>query len=128
MIERASGALLSIRQVDGESHLDLKMANFATLKSSITMEINMLKNQHPSHPGEILNEIYLSQLGWSQTKLAEKLGCAHRKVNEIINGKRAISPDFALDLESVLEVEAEMWVRLQAEFDLYQARKKRDAA
>ena len=92
------------------------------------MEINMLKNQHPSHPGEILSEIYLSQLGWSQTKLAEELGCAHRKVNEIINGKRSISPDFALDLELVLKTEAEMWVRLQAEFDLYQARKKRNAA
>lgn len=88
----------------------------------------MLKNPYPSHPGEILSEIYLSQLGWSQTKLAEELGCAHRKVNEIVNGKRAISPEFALDLESVLNTEAEMWVRLQAEFDLHQARKKREAA
>jgi addiction module HigA family antidote len=92
------------------------------------MEIDMLKNPHPSHPGAILSEVYLSQLGWSQTKLAEKLGCAHRKVNEIINGKRSISPDFALDLEKALSTEAEMWVRLQAEFDLYQARKKREAA
>ena len=88
----------------------------------------MLKNPHSVHPGEILNEIYLSQLGWTQTKLAEELGCAHRKVNEIINGKRSISPDFALDLERVLDTEAEMWVRLQAEYDLDQARKKRDVA
>ena len=64
----------------------------------------------------------------SQPRLAEELGCAHRKVNEIVNGKRAISPEFALDLEAVLNTEAEMWVRLQAEFDLHQARKKRDAA
>ena len=92
------------------------------------MEVNMLRNQSPSHPGEILNEIYLSQLNWSQTKLAEEIGCAHRKVNEIINGKRSISPEFALDLENVLGTEAEMWVRLQAEFDLYQARKKRATA
>ncbi len=88
----------------------------------------MLKNKYPSHPGGILSEIYLTQLNWSQTKLAEELGCAHRKVNEIVNGKRAISPEFALDLERVLKTEAEMWVRLQAEFDLYQARKKREAA
>ena len=87
----------------------------------------MLKNQCPSHPGEILIEVYLAQLKWSQKKLAEEIGCTHRKVNEIINGKRSISPEFALDLESVLGTEAEMWVRLQAEFDLYQARKKRDA-
>ena len=88
----------------------------------------MLKNPNPSHPGVILSEVYLSQLGWSQTKLAEELGCAHRKVNEIVNGKRSISPDFALDLEKVLKTEAEMWVRLQAEFDLHQARRKRKAA
>lgn len=88
----------------------------------------MQKNPHPAHPGEILSEIYLSQLGWTQTKLAEEIGCAHRKVNEIINGKRSITPDFALDLESVLDTEAEMWVRLQSEFDLHRARKKRGAA
>ncbi len=88
----------------------------------------MLKNLHPVHPGEILSEIYLSQLGWTQTKLAEEIGCAHRKVNEIINGKRSISPDFALELERVLGTEAEMWVRLQAEYDVDQARKKRDVA
>ena len=88
----------------------------------------MLKNPYPSHPGKILAEVYLSQLCWSQTKLAEELGCAHRKVNEIVNGKRSISPDFALDLEQVLGTEPEMWVRLQAEFDLHKAREKRDAA
>jgi len=92
------------------------------------METDMLKNPYPSHPGTILSEVYLSQLGWSQTRLAEELGCAHRKVNEIINGKRSISPDFALDLEKALKTEAEMWVRLQAEFDLYQARRKRKVA
>ena len=92
------------------------------------MGANMLKNPYPSHPGEILSGIYLSQMGWSQTRLAEELGCAHRKVNEIVNGKRAISPEFALDLEAVLNTEAEMWVRLQAEFDLHRARKNRDAA
>jgi antitoxin HigA-1 len=56
------------------------------------------------------------------------IGCAHRKINEIVNGKRGISPDFALDLEKILDTEAEMWVRIQAEYDLDQARKKRDAA
>ncbi len=74
------------------------------------------------------NHTYRTQLEWTQTKLAQEIGCAHRKINEIINGKRSISPDFALDLEKVLGTEAEMWVRIQAEYDLDQARKKRDAA
>lgn len=85
----------------------------------------MKKNPHPVHPGEILAEVYLSQLGWTQTKLAEELGCAHRKVNEIVNGKRSITPDFAIDLERVLGTEADMWVRIQGEYDLAEARKKR---
>lgn len=72
----------------------------------------------------VLNDIYLSQLGWTQTKLAIEAGCAHRKVNEIINGKRSISPDFALDLEGVLGAEAERWVRLQAEFNLFLTKKE----
>ena len=87
----------------------------------------MLKNPHPSHPGQILQEVYLEQMGWSQSRLASEIGCAHRKVNEIINGKRSISPDFAIDLEEVLGTDAEMWVHLQSEFDLSQARQKRTA-
>lgn len=84
----------------------------------------MLHNPHPSHPGLILEEIYLSQLGWSQTDLANKIGCAHRKINEIVNAKRSISPSFALELEKVLKTDAIMWLRLQAEYDLYVAREK----
>ena len=88
----------------------------------------MLRNPRPSHPGVVLSEVYLHQLGWTQTRLAQELGCAHRKINEIVNGKRSISAEFAIELERVLGAEAEMWVRLQAEFDLYQARKKRRVA
>ncbi|OFZ49144.1 MAG: addiction module antidote protein, HigA family [Bdellovibrionales bacterium RIFOXYB1_FULL_37_110] len=64
---------------------------------------------------------------WSVTiKLtwARLCGCSPRKINEIINEKRGISPDFALVLERVLGTTAEMWVRMQAEYDLWQARKK----
>ena len=59
--------------------------------------------------------------------MAQEIGCQPRKVNEIINGKRGITPDFALDLERVLGTTAEMWVRLQAEFDLAAVRKKKVA-
>ena len=88
----------------------------------------MIKNPIPSHPGSILKDIYLEQMGWTQTQLAEAIGCAHRKVNEIVNCKRSISPMFALDLERVLHTEAEMWIRMQAEYDLFIARKKYNAA
>lgn len=84
----------------------------------------MIKNPKPMHPGVVLNEIYMREIGLNQSQLAEKCRCSPRKINEIVNGKRAISPDFALVLERVLGTTAEMWVRIQAEYDLWVARKR----
>lgn len=84
----------------------------------------MIKNPNPLHPGVVLSEIYMKEMGLNQSQLAEKCGCSHRKINEIVNGKRAVSPEFALVLEKVLGTSAEMWVRIQAEYDLWVARKK----
>lgn len=84
----------------------------------------MIKNPKPMHPGLVLNEVYLNELGLNQSQFAEKCGCSPRKINEIVNAKRAISPDFALVLEKVLGTTAEMWVRIQAEYDLWVARKR----
>lgn len=84
----------------------------------------MIKNPKPIHPGQVLNEIYMKEMDLNQSQLAEKCGCSPRKINEIVNGKRAISPEFAIILEKVLGTTAEMWVRIQAEYDLWLARKK----
>ncbi len=84
----------------------------------------MIKNPRPMHPGSVLNEVYMKELGLNQSQLAEKCGCSPRKINEIVNGKRSISPEFALVLERVLGTTAEMWVRIQAEYDLWLARRK----
>ena len=84
----------------------------------------MIKNPKPMHPGTVLNEVYMKEMNLNQSQLAEKCKCSPRKINEIVNGKRSISPDFALILERVLGTTAEMWVRIQAEYDLWVARKK----
>lgn len=84
----------------------------------------MLKNPKPLHPGVVLSEVYMKEMGLTQTALAQLCGCTHRKVNEIVNQKRAISPDFAIALEKSLGTTAEMWVRMQAEYDLWIAREK----
>ncbi len=84
----------------------------------------MIKNPKPMHPGQVLNEVYMSEMGLNQSQLAVKCGCSPRKINEIVNGKRAISPEFAITLEKVLGTTAEMWVRIQAEYDLWIARKR----
>ncbi|NBO39761.1 addiction module antidote protein, HigA family [bacterium] len=90
------------------------------------------RNPHPTMPGEMLSEEFLIPLGLTQTALAEKLGCAPRSVNEICNGKRAISPLMAMRLAEVFDNTPEFWMNLQTAWDLWKewekhARKKRTA-
>lgn len=84
----------------------------------------MIDNPLPLHPGKVLAEIYMTELDLNQTGLAKACQCAPRKINEIVNGKRGISPSFAIILESVLGTSAEMWVRMQADYDLWEARQR----
>ncbi len=76
------------------------------------------------NPGTVLQEVYMAEMGLNQSALAALLGCSPRKINEIVNGKRGISAEFAIELESVLKTSASMWVRMQAEYDLFKARRK----
>jgi addiction module HigA family antidote len=87
-----------------------------------------IKNPKPMHPGQVLAEVYMKELDLNQSTLAAKIGCAHRKINEIVNGKRGISADFAIDLERTLGTSAEMWMNMQASYDLWVARQKRKKA
>jgi len=84
----------------------------------------MLQNPLPLHPGKVITEIYMAEMGLKQTDLAKRCGCSPRKINEIVNGKRGISPSFAITLEAVIGTSAEMWVRMQAEYDLWEARQE----
>jgi antitoxin HigA-1 len=82
----------------------------------------MINNPTPLHPGQVLSEIYMSEMNLNQSELAQRCGCSPRKINEIVNGKRGISASFAIILEKALGTSAEMWVRMQAEYDLWEAR------
>ncbi len=84
----------------------------------------MIENPLPLHPGKVLVEIYMAEMELNQSSLAKLCGCSPRKINEIVNGKRGISPSFAITLEAVLGTSAEMWVRMQAEHDLWEARQE----
>lgn len=87
----------------------------------------MIKNPKPMHPGKVLNEMYLKEMDLNQTELANLCGCLPRKINEIVNGKRGVTPEFALDLEKAIGTSAEMWVQMQAAYDLWAARQKLSA-
>ncbi|HLE10514.1 MAG: addiction module antidote protein, HigA family [Bdellovibrionales bacterium RIFOXYD12_FULL_39_22] len=84
----------------------------------------MINNPSPLHPGKVLASIYMEEMGLNQTTLAKLCECQPRKINEIINGKRGVSAEFAIILEKALGTSAAMWVRMQAEYDLWEARQK----
>lgn len=82
-----------------------------------------LKMHNPAHPGEILREMYLDPLGVSITQAAEALGVTRKHVSAIVNGRAPVTPEMAVRLATVFATEPEIWVNLQAQYDLWQVRK-----
>lgn len=82
----------------------------------------------PTHPGAVLLEEFLKPLGLSQAALAERIGVSYPRVNELVHGKRAMTPDTALRLERLLGTEAQFWLNLQVAWDLYHATRGGTAA
>ena len=76
----------------------------------------------PVHPGEILLEDFMKPLGISQYRLAKEMKVYPRRVNEIVHGKRAITADTALRLARYFGTSPELWMNLQAYYDLELAR------
>ncbi len=86
------------------------------------------KNRPPTHPGEMLLEEFIKPLGVTQTALAFRLGVSFPRLNEIIRGKRSVTPDTALRFERVLGMSAEFWLGLQQDWDLWHAMRNESAA
>lgn len=82
----------------------------------------------PVHPGEVLLEEFLVPLRITQSDVAEWIGVSYPRVNEIIHGKRGITPDTALRLERMFGMEAEFWLNLQLAYDLYAAQRSKTAS
>jgi len=81
----------------------------------------------PIHPGEILLEEFLKPLGISINRLARELGVPPGRIGDIVNGKRSITADTALRLGRFFGVSAEIWLNLQADYDLRVAQRKSGA-
>ena len=87
----------------------------------------MKKNQLPlTTPGEVLNEEFLIPLEISQYRVAKDIGISPRRINEIVQGKRAITPDTALRLAKYFNVSAQFWLNLQTRYDLQMAERTSD--
>ncbi|MBE0408936.1 MAG: HigA family addiction module antidote protein [Anaerolineales bacterium] len=76
------------------------------------------KRLPPIHPGEILMEEFLEPMGISQYRLAQDISVPPRRINEIVHGKRAVTPDTALRLSRYFGLSERFWINLQARYDL----------
>lgn len=87
-----------------------------------------MKPGNPIHPGEMLLKEFLVPAKVTQRAFAAKLGWTQAKLNELIKGKRGITADTALDLAEELKTSPELWMNLQAFYDLHQAEMRRKKA
>lgn len=85
----------------------------------------MTQMHNPPHPGEILKEDVLPELGLSVTAAAEHLKMSRVALSRVLNGRAAISAELALRLADWLPPSAESWLRMQSAYDLWKASKKR---
>jgi addiction module HigA family antidote len=82
----------------------------------------MSSMHNPAHPGEVLREYLPEGLGVSDA--ARHLGVTRQTLSALINGRAGVSASMALRLEAALGVSAEMWLGMQTNFDLWNARKR----
>ncbi|HKJ94797.1 MAG TPA: HigA family addiction module antitoxin [Gammaproteobacteria bacterium] len=80
-----------------------------------------INEREPFGPGDILQEEFLEPAGLTQGELAALMDVPRRRVNEIIRGRRAVSPDTAIRLSKVFKTSPEYWLNLQLRLDLWRA-------
>ena len=82
-------------------------------------------NRIPTHPGEILLEEFLVPMNISQVAFAAHIGVPTQRVNEIVRGKRGVTPETAWLFAEALGTSPEFWINLQSNYDLVRFRPKR---
>jgi len=81
-------------------------------------------DRQPTHPGEMLREEFLIPMNLTQKELADSIQVPYQRINEIVAGKRGVTPSTALRLAKYFGMSADFWLNLQIKFDLYLAQKK----
>lgn len=77
------------------------------------------KNRAPTHPGALLREVVLPELGITQGEFADRLGVSRRTVSEILHERRPVTPDMAIRLGRLLGNGAGLWLRMQLAVDVW---------
>ncbi len=82
----------------------------------------------PTRPGEMLLEEFLVPMGLTQRQLAEAIHVPYQNINEIVNGRRGVTPAMALRLAKFFGTSADFWLNVQMRWDLYQAQQSEAAS
>ena len=77
------------------------------------------KSRRPIHPGEIIRFEYLEPFNLTQQKLADAIGVTRVRINEIILGKRSVTPDTAFRLAKFFNTTPDFWINLQMNVDMW---------
>jgi addiction module HigA family antidote len=77
--------------------------------------------RRPTHPGEMLQEDFMPDYGLTIAGLADAVGVSRQSINELVRGRRAVSPEMALRLAKLLGNSAEFWLNAQRAVDLWDA-------
>jgi len=85
--------------------------------------IRIPSHRPPSHPGEVLLHDFLEPMHLTQRQLAQGILVPYQRVNELINGRRGVTPSTALRLSEFFGTTAGFWMNLQLRWDLFHARK-----
>ncbi len=83
--------------------------------------IRVPTHRKPTHPEVMLLEEFLNPMGITQRQLADAIHVPYQRINEIINGKRGVTPATALRLARFFGISADYWMNLQQRWDLYEA-------
>ena len=109
-----------------EGQRAIRSRNSRLLQGLITKMIRIPTHREPTHPGEMLLEEFLKPMGMTQKELSEGIKVPYQRINEIINGKRGITPSTALRLAKFFGTSEDFWLNLQLRWDLYRAMKKEE--
>lgn len=88
--------------------------------------IRIPTHRTPTHPGEMLLEEFLQPMGMTQRNLADAVNVSYQRINEIVNGKRGMTPSTALRLAKFFGVSADFWMNVQLRWDMYFAMQEED--
>ncbi len=81
--------------------------------------IRVPTSRTPTHPGEMLLEEFLAPMGITQRELADSIHVPYQRVNDLINGRRGVTPSTALRLAKYFGTTPDFWMNLQLRWDLY---------